>query len=131
MLSTTNNPLSQQPGGQPDHAPDSNNNSSPIGSRPAQSTASQAFDRMNEKVESVKNQAGPLIDRLTNQAETAARHGAEVVRETSAQLRVKAQKAQENTVGYIKEEPVKAMLIATATGAALMALISLMSRSRH
>jgi hypothetical protein len=33
-------------------------------------------------------------------------------------------------VGYIKDEPVKAMLIAAATGAALMALVGLVSRSR-
>jgi hypothetical protein len=34
-------------------------------------------------------------------------------------------------VAYIRDEPVKAMLIAAATGAALMALINLVSRSRH
>lgn len=127
MLSTTTNPLSPQSTNPSDHASEGFGNAG----RSAQNTASQAFDRMSEKVESVKNQAAPLIDRLTNQAETAARHGAEVVRETSAQLRAKAVKAQESTVEYIKEEPVKAMLIATATGAALMALISLVSRSRN
>ena len=127
MLSTTNNPLSQQPGNLSDLGFDSGDGAA----RTAQNTASQAFDRMSEKIESVKNTASPLIDRLTTQAETAARHGAEVVRETSAQLRAKAMKAQESTVLYIKEEPVKSMLIATATGAALMALISLVGRSRN
>ena len=126
MLSTTTNPLSQQPANMSDYPSDGGSSTM----RPAQNMAAQAFDRMSEKVESVKNQAAPLIDRLTNQAEAAARHGAEVVRETSAQLRAKAIKAQECTVDYIKEEPVKAMLIATATGAALMALVSLVSRSR-
>ena len=38
-------------------------------------------------------------------------------------------RAQDTTVGYIKDEPVKSMLIAAATGAALMALVSMMSRS--
>ena len=41
------------------------------------------------------------------------------------------QHATANTVSYIKHEPVKAMLIAAATGAALMALASLVSHSRH
>ena len=127
MLSTTNNPLSQPSNDLSDHGFDSGE----IGARSIKNTASQTFDRMSDKVESVKNQAGPLIDRLTTQAETAARHGAEAVRETSTQLRAKAMRAQESTVGYIKDEPVKAMLIATATGAALMALISLMGRSRN
>jgi ElaB/YqjD/DUF883 family membrane-anchored ribosome-binding protein len=33
-------------------------------------------------------------------------------------------------VQYVRAEPVKAVLIAAATGAALMALVGLMSRSR-
>lgn len=39
-------------------------------------------------------------------------------------------KASDDTVSYIKDEPVRAMLIAAATGAALMALLSMMGRSR-
>jgi hypothetical protein len=46
-------------------------------------------------------------------------------------LRDKALRASDNTVGYIKDEPVKAMLIAAATGAALMALVSLITRSHR
>jgi ElaB/YqjD/DUF883 family membrane-anchored ribosome-binding protein len=34
------------------------------------------------------------------------------------------------TVAYVKDEPIKAMLIAAATGALLMGLITLISRSR-
>ena len=94
-----------------------------------QSATSEAFDRMSDKVDDAKDLAAPLINRLTAQAEAAARRGADVVRDTSAQIRDKASRAQETTVGYIQEEPVKAMLIAAATGAALMALISLVTRS--
>jgi ElaB/YqjD/DUF883 family membrane-anchored ribosome-binding protein len=52
------------------------------------------------------------------------------VRDSSQQLREKAVQASDQTVAYIKDEPVKSMLIAAATGAALMGLISLMGRSR-
>jgi hypothetical protein len=45
-------------------------------------------------------------------------------------LRVKAGHASDNTVHYIQHEPVKAVLLAAVTGAALMALVSLISRSR-
>ena len=72
-----------------------------------------------------------MINRLSSQAEIAARRGVEAVRETSAQLREKAQQASDSTVGYIKDEPVRSMLIAAATGAALMALVNLASRSRR
>ena len=52
------------------------------------------------------------------------------VRDTSHQLRIKAEHASDHTVRYVQHEPVKAMLMAAATGAALMALVSLISRSR-
>ena len=99
--------------------------------RSTQSVANQAFDRLSDKIESARDQAVPLINRLSSQAETAARRGVEAVRDTSAQVRERALKASDTTVSYIKDEPVKAMLIAAATGAALMALIGLLSRSRN
>ena len=44
------------------------------------------------------------------------------------QLRDRAHRASDGTVNYIKDEPVKAVLIAAATGAALMALVALIGR---
>lgn len=99
--------------------------------RSTQSVANQAFDRLSDKLESARETAVPLINRLSSQAEAAARHGVDAVRDTTAQVRDKALKVSDNTVSYIKDEPVKAMLIAAATGAALMALIGLLSRSRN
>ena len=86
---------------------------------------------MGDKIESARDQAVPLINRLSSQAETAARRGVDAVRDTSAQVREKALKASDTTVAYIKDEPLKAVLIAAATGAALMALVGLLSRSRN
>ena len=97
--------------------------------RSTQNVANSAFDRLSDKVDSARDQAAPLINRLSTQAQDAAKKSADAVRETTAQLRDRAARAQEQTVGYIKDEPVKAMLIAAATGAALMALVSLASRS--
>ena len=127
-LSSSNvKPLSQQAGAMAENAADSASSAL----RATQSATNEAFDRMSDKVEDAKNLAAPLISRLTAQAEAAARRGADVVRDTSAQLKEKAAQAQETTVGYIKEEPMKAILIAAATGAALMGLISLMTRSSN
>jgi ElaB/YqjD/DUF883 family membrane-anchored ribosome-binding protein len=54
------------------------------------------------------------------------------VKESTQQLREKAVQASDTTVSYIRDEPIKAMLIAAATGAALMALVGLLGRSsRH
>ena len=45
------------------------------------------------------------------------------------QLREQASHTTEATVRYIQRDPLKAVLIAAASGAALMALVSLLSRS--
>ena len=86
------------------------------------STQRMANDTLN-------NLSGKVHD-VRDQAESLARRGLDAVRDTSAQLKERAQQASDTTIGYIKDEPVKAMLIAAATGAALMALIGLLSRSR-
>lgn len=126
-METTIKPVAQQASNLADQAADSA--SSAI--RSTQNVANAAFDRLTDKVDSAREHAAPMIDRLSSQAEAAARRSADALRETSAQLREKAQRAQDTTVGYIRDEPVKAMLIAAATGAVLMALIGLMGRSRH
>lgn len=81
--------------------------------------------------------ATALVDQATQAADQVAKSSQQLangvmdgVRDSSHQLRVKAEHVSDNTVHYIRHEPVKAMLIAAATGAALMALVSLISRSR-
>jgi len=64
-------------------------------------------------------------------AQSAARRGVEALRETSVHLRERALKATDSTAGYIKEDPLKSVLIAAAAGAALMALLGLLGRSRR
>lgn len=125
METTSYKPLGQDVNRTVDQAADTAGNAI----RQTQNVANSAFDRLSDKVDSARDQAAPLINRLSTQAQDVARKSADAVRETSAQLRDKAARAQETTVGYIKDEPVKAMLIAAATGAALMALVSLASRS--
>jgi len=98
--------------------------------RSTQRTADQAMDRLSDKVEDLRSQAQPMLNKVTSQAEAAARRGMEAVRDTSQQLRERALQAQDMTVAYVKDEPIKAMLIAAATGAVLMGLISMLGRSR-
>ena len=90
----------------------------------------QALDRLSDKVDDVRSQAAPMLNKVTSQAEAAARRGMDAVRDTSQQLRDKATQASDMTVAYVKDEPIKAMLIAAATGALLMGLISMIGRSR-
>ncbi len=98
--------------------------------RSTQRAADQAFNRLSEKVDQVRDKAAPVLNKVSSQAEAAARRGMEAVRDTSQQLRERAAQAQDMTVAYVKDEPIKAMLIAAATGAILMGLITMLGRSR-
>lgn len=87
-------------------------------------------DTITTTINDAANQAAPLLDRATEQANTLAQRGLHAVQDSALQLREKAAHSGEVTVRYIQNDPVKAVLIAAATGAALMALVGLMSRSR-
>lgn len=95
--------------------------------RATQQAANGVVDSAAGSLQELRQQTTPMLER----ASAMAHRGMDNVRETSHQLRIKAEHASDTTVNYIKEEPVKAVLIAAATGAALMALVSLVSRSRH
>ena len=94
--------------------------------RSGQRTVDDAADTLSSKVDQLRAQAGPLMDK----AQDAARRGMDAMRESTQQLRERAQRATDTTVAYVKDEPIKSMLIAAATGAVLMGVIALLSRSR-
>ncbi len=79
------------------------------------------------QLDGVSKPIAESLDRMN----TLAHDGVAKVMDTSHQLREMAQKAGQSTLTTIRDEPVKYALIAAATGAALMALITLLSRSGH
>lgn len=99
--------------------------------RSTQRLANEALDGMAGKVGELRAEAAPMLTRASEQATAFAQRGVDAVRHGTQQLRDGAEQASTRTVGYIKDEPMKAMLIAAATGAALMALLSLISHSRN
>jgi len=98
--------------------------------RATQQAANHAVDSAGNALQDLRHQTTPILERASEQVSAMAHRGLDSVRETSHQLRLKAEHASDTTVGYIRQEPVKAVLIAAATGAALMALVSLVARSR-
>lgn len=99
--------------------------------RATQHAANGVVDSAANSLQDLRHQGTPMLERASERVNAMAHRGMESVRDTSHQLRLKAEHASDSTVGYIREEPVKAVLIAAATGAALMALVSLVARSRH
>jgi ElaB/YqjD/DUF883 family membrane-anchored ribosome-binding protein len=77
------------------------------GLRSTQDTTNAAFDRLSDTLDSAREQVAPALDRMTERA---------------IQL-------SDTTASRIRDEPLKAMLIAAATGAALMALVTMVGRA--
>lgn len=121
------NLTSVQPANLVDQAADTADNAI----RSTQRATNGALDSLNHSVQELRGKAAPALNRATEQATAFAQRGADSVREATQHLREKAVRASDTTVNYVRDEPVKAMLIAAATGATLMALMSLLGHSRN
>ena len=95
-----------------------------------QRMANETLSSLSDKVQDVRDQAAPVINRVAAKAQELASRSADVMRDRSALLKEQASRAQDMTVGYIKDEPLKSIIIAAAAGAALMALVQLLTRDR-
>lgn len=99
--------------------------------RSTQRAASDAMDSVAQAAQEIRDDAiTPLLNRAADKAGALAMRSAKAVRDGSRQARATARQASERTVTYVRDEPVKSMLIAAATGAALLALFNLLTRSR-
>lgn len=87
--------------------------------------ADQAIHNADVALEGTQNVASQAIDSVGR----AMDNSMDRMRATSQHVRDSAERASAGTVNYIRHDPVKSVLIAAATGAALMALASLLTRS--
>jgi ElaB/YqjD/DUF883 family membrane-anchored ribosome-binding protein len=79
------------------------------------------------------NQADLLAQRgaqALHRGSDALHRGSEALHRRSDAIQAQARRLSDNTSAYIQREPMKAALMAAATGAALMALVGLLSRMR-
>lgn len=95
------------------------------------STPEQLAEQAKNKIAEVSHEASAAMSRMTGQVEDLARRTLDRARETSAQVKERIGRAGDATVTYIKDEPVKAVMIAAATGAATALLISWLSSRRR
>jgi ElaB/YqjD/DUF883 family membrane-anchored ribosome-binding protein len=95
------------------------------------SQTTEAPNHLAGSLQDLHPQTAPLLDRASERASALAQRGLDAVRDSSQQLREQAHRASDGTLGYIRDEPLKSILFAAATGAALMALLSLMGSSRQ
>jgi ElaB/YqjD/DUF883 family membrane-anchored ribosome-binding protein len=96
--------------------------------RSSQRAVNQAVDHGVDGIHALRARTGAAYDGLTAGAEQLSRRSLEVVREGAHRLRETSRHAADSTVGYIRDEPVKSVLLAAAAGAALLALATLFGR---
>ena len=96
----------------------------------AQRVTHQALDGLARAVSELRQSAAPLLNGAADDLSLLAQRGLNSVRNGSRELRDQARRATQSTETYIQGEPFKSVLIAAATGAALMALIALLAPSR-
>ena len=100
-------------------------------------TAHQQVDRMAEKIgdraERALEQAGPKIGHAVKRGSAmahkavdkvagGAERGVSWVRESGERVRDTASVARDRTAGYVREDPIKSVLMAAAAGALLYAI---------
>lgn len=95
-----------------------------------QELADKAADKVNGGIRNVRRTAAKVGETVSDQAQTILGRGIDSARATAQQVRDSATQASESLVTYTKENPVKAILIAAATGALLVTLFNALSRSR-
>jgi len=96
-----------------------------------QMLANSALDNLADSANSLRAGMEPMVDRASVRISELAHQGADLVRHRSQQLRDSADAASARTRGYIVDQPVKAVLIAAAAGAAIVGLLSLFSQGRR
>lgn len=96
----------------------------------AQKTANQALDKMSNKADEARSQVAPAMDKVSDQAQKLVQQGSEALHGTTQMVKDKAGQASDLAVDYTKGEPMKALLIAAATGALLMGFVTMLARSR-
>ena len=99
--------------------------------RSTQDAAHKALDSVADTVDDVRGRGASTLEPAREQASAYAHRGLDTMRDVSSRMRETAQQASHQTIGYIRDEPVKAVLIAAATGAVLMGLAYLFRRSEE
>ena len=97
----------------------------------AERNAHAAIDSAVDGLASVYGGTKPLLSRVGQRARDTALDSYDAAREQAAVLRERGQKAVDSTRGYVKDEPIKSLLIAAAVGAAVIALVEVVRIRRN
>ena len=98
----------------------------------ATNLAEQAADSADHALKAGQRLTHDALDSLSDSVHDLRQQGASALRSGSRQIRNTAHQASVCTKDYIRDEPVRSVLIAAAAGAIVMGLLSLLTgRSRR
>lgn len=93
--------------------------------------ANDALDSLESGIDSVRQSVPNAFGRAAAQVEEITRRGLNRAKDASTSLREQMLNASDRTVHYIKNEPVKSVLVAAAAGATMALLVDWAMRSRR
>ena len=96
----------------------------------AERDAHAAIDSAVSGLASAYGETKPLLSRVGKQARGYAQNGYAAARQQASDLRDRSLEAVDSTRGYVRDEPVKSLLIAAAVGAAVIALVEVVRLRR-
>ena len=100
------------------------------GIRIAQDTAKEAGDLLASKLQDVRGEAGTVIRRSSRRAQSTSRQSLDAIAALANEARDVASNASDAIVAYTKKNPVKALVIAAASGVVLYAVVKALAPSR-
>jgi len=93
--------------------------------------ANEALDKAGEKVRDLRNNVDPLVEQITAKVQQLASRGIEYATDAKSRAQQQIIRYGDATGRYVAEQPVKSVLIAAATGAAIAAAILIATRSSN
>ena len=94
-----------------------------------QRVANDTLDALHGKVETLRDTLPGTLKSAAAKVDALAHQGLERASQVGSDVRLQVSRAGDRTVSYIRDEPMKSVLIAVAAGAALATLIGMLSRS--
>ena len=101
------------------------------GIRDAQRTVSQAGDQLSNKVEDLRHDAVPALKNAVDQTQSFVKQSMKSVSAASRQISDTASQVSDGVISYTRTNPIKAILIAAASGALLLTVIKALTPSRE
>lgn len=90
----------------------------------SRSLANDTLDRAEGKVRQLRGSIDPIVDKLATQAQKLARQSMDMAAEASDRAQRSMHRYADATTRYVANEPLKAVLMAAAVGAAVALLVA-------